>query len=106
MTKPVRLRLSRAKGFNLQAHSRQVNGLPAQVVARPSTWGNPYKVIGGDRHGATVKFRDWLHCCGPETTAAIRNHLRGHNLACWCPLPEPGQPDHCHAAVLLEVANG
>lgn len=26
--------------------------------------------------------------------------LRGHNLACWCPL---GQP--CHADVLLELAN-
>jgi hypothetical protein len=28
--------------------------------------------------------------------------LRGKNLACWCPLPEPGKPDVCHAAVLLE----
>ena len=26
--------------------------------------------------------------------------LRGHDLACWCPL---GQP--CHADVLLEIAN-
>ena len=32
--------------------------------------------------------------------------LAGHDLACWCPLPEPGQPDICHAAVLLELANG
>lgn len=31
--------------------------------------------------------------------------LRGKNLACWCKLPEPGQPDVCHAAVLLELAN-
>lgn len=36
---------------------------------------------------------------------AIRKELRGHNLACWCPLPAPGEPDHCHAAVLLEIAN-
>lgn len=27
--------------------------------------------------------------------------LRGHNLACWCPLDQP-----CHADVLLELANG
>lgn len=30
---------------------------------------------------------------------AIRS-LRGHNLACWCPLDQP-----CHADVLLEIAN-
>lgn len=27
--------------------------------------------------------------------------LRGHDLACWCPLDQP-----CHADVLLELANG
>lgn len=27
--------------------------------------------------------------------------LRGHDLACWCPLDQP-----CHADVLLEIANG
>lgn len=27
--------------------------------------------------------------------------LRGHDLACWCPLDSP-----CHADVLLELANG
>jgi hypothetical protein len=26
--------------------------------------------------------------------------LRGHDLACWCPLDQP-----CHADVLLELAN-
>ena len=31
--------------------------------------------------------------------------LRGKNLACWCPLPEHGEPDNCHAALLLELAN-
>jgi hypothetical protein len=30
--------------------------------------------------------------------------LRGENLACWCRLPRPGQPDNCHAALLLELA--
>lgn len=31
--------------------------------------------------------------------------LRGKNLACWCPLPKHGEPDNCHAALLLELAN-
>ena len=41
----------------------------------------------------TAKVRSWLA------------DLAGKNLACWCPLPEPGQPDWCHAAVLLRLAN-
>ena len=47
------------------------------VVARPSKWGNL-----------------------PDPA-----ELAGKNLACWCPLPAPGEPDICHAAVLLELAN-
>jgi hypothetical protein len=31
--------------------------------------------------------------------------LRGRNLASWCPLPQRGEPDNCHAASLLELAN-
>lgn len=31
--------------------------------------------------------------------------LRGKNLACWCDLPAPGEPDVCHASVLIEIAN-
>lgn len=34
------------------------------------------------------------------TLDAIRAELRGHDLACWCPLDQP-----CHADVLLELAN-
>ncbi|MBO0882015.1 MAG: DUF4326 domain-containing protein, partial [Mycobacterium sp.] len=30
----------------------------------------------------------------------IRAELRGHDLACWCPLEQP-----CHADVLLAIAN-
>jgi hypothetical protein len=44
MTKPVRLQLSRRKGFSLQALSLATNGLPAVNVARPSLWGNPFIV--------------------------------------------------------------
>lgn len=42
--RPVRLRLSRARGFNLHAHSLAVNGLPAVNCARPGLWGNPFVV--------------------------------------------------------------
>ncbi|MDI5965791.1 DUF4326 domain-containing protein [Streptantibioticus silvisoli] len=38
-------------------------------------------------------------------TLADLHLLRGKDLACTCPLPEPGEPDHCHAAVLLRLAN-
>jgi hypothetical protein len=77
MTKPVRLRLSRAKGFNLQAASRALNGLDAVKVTRPGKYGNPFNFsrseycwaalsfgCRGDRLGrqeASVRaFRDWI----------------------------------------------
>ena len=47
MNEPKRLQLSRRKGFQLQALSREANGREAVVVARPSRWGNPF-VIGRD----------------------------------------------------------
>lgn len=31
--------------------------------------------------------------------------LHGKDLACWCAIPEPGERDHCHGAVLLRRAN-
>lgn len=40
------------------------------------------------------------------TVDDARRDLAGKSLACWCPLPAPGEPDHCHAAVLLEVSRG
>lgn len=129
--RPIRLRLSRAKGFDLQLFSRAANGLPAINCARPGRWGNPFTkeaVINwhlgdymGDRlsiwrEEAAQIFRIWISgrerpeywyhpCYGVKPYDWDCAPLRGHNLACWCPLPEPGQPDHCHAAVLMEVAN-
>lgn len=110
MTKPVRLQLSRAKGFNLQALSLATNGLPAVNVARPSRWGNPYNwkegvEIGNEgwAKGAAVElYLEWLRSGrGPSapTDDEIRG-LRGKNLACWC---KPGES--CHADVLLARAN-
>ncbi len=40
-----------------------------------------------------------------QTMADLRHELGGRDLVCWCPLPEPGEPDYCHAAVLLQLTN-
>jgi hypothetical protein len=40
-----------------------------------------------------------------DTLADLRRDLSGRDLMCWCPLPAEGEPDHCHASVLLELAN-
>lgn len=120
---PVRIQLSRQRGFNLQATSLAANGLPVVTVARPTPWGNPFTIralfdlgyTGSEvaTHSYVVRcYREWLeqsncqHWIGPESDAAraaILNGLptlRGKNLACWCPPDEP-----CHADVLLEMAN-
>ena len=43
MTEPVRIQMKREKGFNLQEHSKNINGLPAIRVDRATKWGNPFK---------------------------------------------------------------
>lgn len=116
MTAPVRIRLSRARGFDLQKHSQTINGLPAVHVARPGPWGNPF-VIGKDRDREhcvdlyTALLAGLLALAKSPDIEALRavrdyadNHLdelRGKNLACWCALD--GKP--CHADVLLKIAN-
>lgn len=123
---PIRLQLSREKGFNLQATSRNTNGLEAVNVARPSKWGNPRRVGMYRNYGpedAVHDYRRWLdrelgcrswenYYGKPPTFECIRAELAGKNLACWCrpPFYDPdgrvinlGAP--CHADVLLEIAN-
>ncbi|MEU1071878.1 MULTISPECIES: DUF4326 domain-containing protein [unclassified Streptomyces] len=41
----------------------------------------------------------------PATLTELRAELGGRDLMCWCPTPEPGEPDYCHAVVLLHRAN-
>lgn len=111
MTQARRLRCRRQRGFDLQAVSREANGLVAIYVGRPTKWGNPFRPASKsreDRREAIERYRRWL---GGETglgadearARAIMtalDELRGLNLACWCPLDMP-----CHADVLLELAN-
>lgn len=116
--KPKRMHLSRRRGFNLQAESQALNGLPAKRVTRPGPWGNPFTIAeaaakyGLDPEAAQARA---VEMCGqwlrgtldpklspgpPPTREAIRRELRGYNLACWCKLDTP-----CHADVLIELAN-
>jgi hypothetical protein len=94
--------LSRRKGFNLQAESRRINGLPAVVVARPARWSNPWPI--GMREGKRVLSRDEVidryerHVA--ERHDEIRDELKGKNLACWC-----AEGQRCHADTLLRIAN-
>ena len=99
---PARLRLSRAKGYNLQRLSQETNGLPAVKVTRPGRWGNPFHVTKElPLEEAIARYREAL-LAGKLSFAAddVRTQLRGKNLACWCPAGGP-----CHADILLEIAN-
>ncbi len=106
---PVRVRLSRKKGWKLPPDTVS--------VARPGRWGNPFSVapelVPGTPVGtryiamptvaeAVEAYRRWLEedPAGRAIAQQAQIELRGKNLACWCPLDGP-----CHAGVLLEVAN-
>lgn len=109
MSAPVRIQLSRRKGWRMPPNTVK--------VCRPGPWGNPFIITGkrapGTRLGsgyiavptvedAVACYREMLAADGPRAEW-MRKHLsdlRGKNLACWC---KPGDP--CHADVLLELAN-
>lgn len=98
--RPRRIQLRRAKGWRMPPNTVKVD--------RATKWGNPF-VIGkagvADRAEAWELYRSTA-CDDAELVAAARAELRGRNLACWCPLPsDPREPDVCHAAVLIEIAN-
>ena len=106
-TRPIRLQLSRRSGFNLKSASRKANDLPVVKVDRSTRWGNPFSA-----HTKDVRFRcddvDQAVEYYRRFVIAMRmdlRPLRGKNLACWCKLPKRGEPDVCHAAELLELAN-
>jgi hypothetical protein len=89
----------------------------AVVVSRGTRWGNPFPIgktlcTGHGRSFEQTKITDRTMAVAAFTdilaipdrnypsTADIIAHLRGKDLACWCPLDQP-----CHADVLLRVAN-
>jgi hypothetical protein len=90
-------------------------------VDRTTLFGNPFSIreYGHDR--AVDLHRRWIsgeriaasELASPMPDLAQRRravlralpNLRGKNLACWCALPKRGEPDRCHAAALLDLAN-
>lgn len=116
---PRRIQRRRTKGWRLPSN--------AVIVSRPSRFSNPFTIAGALEWGGadtteqarelcTTAFRSWLRgnrdwWMGPKADATRERilaelpKLRGKDLACYCPLPAEGQPDHCHGAVLLELAN-
>lgn len=121
--RPARLQLSRARGFNLQRHSVETNGLPAAKVARPGMFGNPFRIgehgtqdecvdlhrkwLNGSMSDAEIEqrfpgsFGAWLVNQRHPRLGEILRELSGKNVACFCKLSEP-----CHGDFLVEVANG
>ena len=117
---PTRIQRRRTKGWSAPEG--------AVYVGRGSKWGNPWRVVRtstgfrvigpfGDpwaravdeddgRRTAAEAYRQYGPGSLDNLVQDARKELAGRDLACWCPLPEPGQPDHCHAAVLLAWAAG
>jgi hypothetical protein len=111
--KPHRVQIHRIKGWRMPANTVKVD--------RTTQFGNPFSIKEHGHDRAVALHRAWLtdRLAGHEIPAARREELaalrkqvldalpalRGKNLACWCPLPEPGERDSCHAALLLDMAN-
>ena len=89
----ARIQLRRTAGWRKPAG--------AIVVARPSRWGNPFRLgEDGDAAHCVAAYRRALLAGELAVTVAdVRRDLVGHDLACWCPPDGP-----CHADVLLELA--
>lgn len=101
----------------------------AVIVDRTSDYGNPWKVGEPgipDRAAAATQFALGLALRRIVAATAknpdealllmrlgsnypsdeqIRAELAGRDLACLCPLPGPGEIDHCHARVLIDEAS-
>lgn len=107
--KPTRIQRRRVKGWRMPPNTVS--------VCRPGKWGNPFHVADvldlydGDKEKAAAdcvrSYRRWIEegtnyqsDDAPPSIELIRSELRGKNLACFCPLGS-----HCHADVLLELAN-
>ncbi|MEI9931796.1 MAG: DUF4326 domain-containing protein [Rhizomicrobium sp.] len=64
----------------MQHISLQTNGLAAVNVARPSRWGNPFRIAELGRERAITLFEEHLAKTDLHSGLSI---LRGKNLACW-----------------------
>lgn len=131
MTKPVRLQLSRRKGFELQAASRALNGLECVKVDRSTGLGNPFPIHKGTSTNSNGTKDVWvvgtwtgpaLWICDSREEAVQRavdayrawiTHPSQERLLAKARLALAGKNAACwcglgrpcHADVLLELAN-
>lgn len=118
---PRRIQRKRTKGW------RMPEG--AIYVGRPTEWGNPFVVsekvplalalelyrdlicgyfspaklahlTDAEFHAIYAERSNWLKRGPSHPKWSAQTYLKGHDLACWCPLDQP-----CHADILLELAN-
>jgi len=110
---PRRVQLRRTKGWRMPANTVKVD--------RTTLFGNPFSVEDYGHASAVELHRRWItgerieasELASPMPDLEARRKrvlqalpsLRGKNLACWCALSKPGEPDRCHAAALLELTN-
>ncbi len=103
---PNRIQRKRTKGWRMPPNT--------VYVGRPSKWGNPFAVgkasaYAGGRVNQNLRHAYPLYrAVAPENVAlveAARQELAGKNLACWCKVSVYPEDGHCHADVLLEMAN-
>ena len=104
----VRIQRQRTKGWRMPPNT--------VYVGRPTRWGNEFEVgglvtpeIAVERYALHIvsyfgfverETKRLWHPWPVESKEldAWLQPLRGHNLACWCPLDQP-----CHGDVLLEM---
>lgn len=134
MSQPVRIQLSRKKGFSLQAASWAANGLSAIKVDRTSPFGNPFSVSKDpfekpavwdvfDRRTLRGSFpsKEKATAFAIECFKAEFTQTGTHNSRLIDPVPTPVDiakalrgfnlacwckpGEACHADILLEIAN-
>lgn len=110
MTAPHRVRLSRKKGWRMPPNTVKVDR--TTIFGNPFHAGEPNGLGWGDirdAEHAVWLYRHWLTTPARSILfEAARHHdllerlpaLAGRNLACWCVAGA-----HCHADVLLDLAN-
>ncbi len=89
----------------------------ARYVGRGTKYGNPWSTKQGyTLEECVARFETylivrrnpptgWTDIIGYPSDEEIRRELGGRNLACWCKIPADGEPDRCHAAPLMAIAN-
>jgi hypothetical protein len=82
-----------------RVQQKRGRALPPGVrsVARPSRWGNPYRLHREEeRDEVMARYRDWLDQRLAEDPAFLEPLRGAAGLACYCPLDRP-----CHADILI-----